>query len=55
MIYWNVSKAVAVFADSTKITVQGTQEDIYRLQEWSDMWNFYFNVTKLSVKFREKD
>ena len=21
-------------------------EDIYRLQEWSDMWNLYFNVTK---------
>ena len=25
------------------------QEDIYRLQEWSNVWNLYFNVTKCQV------
>ena len=48
-----------VFADNTKMyhsacncTKSKIQEDIYtnyRLQEWSDMWNLCFNVTKGKV------
>ena len=49
-----VKSCCKVFANNTKIydsTSKCTkiQEDIYRLQEWSDMWNLYFNVTKCKV------
>ena len=30
-------------------TCMKIQEDIYRLQEWSSLWNLYFNVTKCQV------
>ena len=46
-----VQSCCKVFADDTKIydsfyNCTKIQEDINRLQEWSDMWNLYFNVTK---------
>ena len=41
---------LAMIADNSKIYDSACncikiQEDIYRLQEWSVMWNLYFNVT----------
>ena len=44
-----VQSCCKVFADDTKIYCLKIQEDIYRLQEWSDMWNLYFNVIKCKV------
>ncbi len=46
-----VQSCCKVFADDTKIyestnNAGGIQEDIIRLQRWSDLWNLYFNVTK---------
>ena len=43
-----------IFADDTKIynTAENQttlQADIYKLQEWSETWNLYFNVTKCHV------
>ena len=42
------------FVDNTKIydsacNCTKIQEYIYRLHEWSDKWNLYFNVTKCKV------
>ena len=47
-------KAVVVFADDTKIYDSTNnsgriQEDIIRLQRWSDLWNLYFIVTKCKI------
>ena len=41
-------------ADDTKIydstsNSRRIQEDIIRLQRWSDLWNLYFNVTKCKI------
>ena len=46
-----VQRCCKVFADDTKIydstdNACRIQEDIIRLQKWSDLWNLYFNVTK---------
>ena len=43
-----------IFADDTKIfdkTVNRKilQEDLYRLQDWSETWNLYFNASKCNV------
>lgn len=43
-----------IFADDTKLygpteDSDIIQRDIYKLQEWSDRWNLYFNVTKCKV------
>ena len=54
MTYRNLSKAVAKSLlmmpkyDLACICTK-TQEDVYRLQEWFDLWNLYFNVTKCKV------
>ena len=47
-------KAVVIFADDTKIYDSTNnsgriQEDIIRLQRWSDLWNLYFIVTKFKI------
>ena len=49
-----VQSCCKVFADDTKIyestnNAGGIQEDIIRLQRWSDLWNLYFNVTKCKI------
>jgi len=36
------------FYDSTN-NAGRIQEDIIRLQRWSDLWNLYFNVTKCKI------
>ena len=51
-----VESCCKVFADDSKIyslacNCTKIQEDIYRLQEWSDMWNLYFDVTKCMVMY----
>ena len=43
-----------IFADDTKIysdahNNRALQNDLYKLQEWSDKWNLYFNVSKCKV------
>jgi hypothetical protein len=43
-----------IFADDTKIYDKASnnvniQRDIYKLQEWCDLWNLYFNVSKCGV------
>jgi endonuclease/exonuclease/phosphatase family metal-dependent hydrolase len=43
-----------IFADDTKIyetteNSQILQNDLYKLQDWSDEWNLYFNVNKCKV------
>jgi len=43
-----------IFADDTKLydlasNNKSLQNDIFKLQEWSDKWNLYFNVTKCNV------
>ena len=56
-----VQSCCKVFADDTKIydsacNCTKIEEDIYKVQEWPDMWNLYFNVTKCKVmhKVRKK-
>ena len=49
-----VQSCCIVFADDTKIYMTACnctmiQEGICRLQDWSDMWNLYFNVTMCKV------
>ena len=48
-----------VFTDDTKIYDSACncikiQVDIYRLQEWFDVWNLYFNVTKCKLMHVER-
>ena len=43
-----------IFADDTKLYDSTShfaelQNDIYKLQDWSDVWNLYFNVSKCGV------
>ena len=43
-----------VFADDTKIyddvrNSKEIQRDLYRMQEWTEKWNLYFNVSKCKV------
>jgi hypothetical protein len=50
----NILSPCRVFADDTKIynsTENSTllQEDLYRLQEWTNVWNLYFNIDKCKV------
>ena len=49
-----VQSCCKVFADDTKIYDSTNnsgriQEDIIRLQRWSDLWNLYFIVTKCKI------
>ena len=49
-----VQSCCNVFVDGTKIydsacNCTKIEEDIYKVQEWPDMWNLYFNVTKCKV------
>ena len=49
-----LSSSCKIFADDTKIygpTEKGDvmQEDVFKLQEWSNEWNLYFNVSKCKV------
>ena len=46
-----VQSACKIFADDTKVYNTPSnkltlQEDIYRLQNWSNKWNLYFNISK---------
>ena len=49
-----VQSCCKVFADDTKIydstrNADRIQEDIIRLQRWSELWNLYCNVTKCKI------
>ena len=49
-----------IFADDTKLYESAAnsatiQEDLYRLQEWCDTWNLYFNTSKCKVLHIGKD
>ena len=49
-----VNSFCKIFADDTKIYDKSTnhnrlQEDLNRLQNWSDKWNLYFKVEKCKV------
>ncbi len=49
-----------IFADDTKIydissNCTNIQNDLYKLQEWSDLWNLYFNVSKCKVMYIGKN
>ena len=50
----SVLSSCYIFADDTKIfnkecNSSNIQNDIYKLQEWSDRWNLYFNASKCGV------
>ena len=50
----NMNVHCKVFADDTKIyedvkKKDAIQQDLYKLQEWTELWNLYFNVSKCKV------
>ena len=50
----NIQSFCRIFADDTKIFDKTKnsnilQDDLYRLQEWSETWNLYFNASKCNV------
>ena len=51
-----LSSTCHIFADDTKIYNNSVnknliQDDIFKLQKWSNTWNLYFNVTKCHVMY----
>ena len=52
--------ACKISADDTKLYESAAnsviiQNDLYRLQEWYDTWNLYFNISKCKVLHIGKD
>ena len=50
----NIDSECKIYADDTKIynnssNKETLQADLYTLQEWSNIWNLYFNVKKCKV------
>lgn len=50
----SINSTCKIFADDTKLYNIASssallQDDIYKLQEWSNIWNLYFNVSKCGV------
>ena len=54
-----ISVNCKVFADDTKIyddsrNHKNIQEDLYKMQKWTETWNLYFNVSKCKVMYMGK-
>ena len=50
----NINVHCKIFADDTKIydkveNHSNIQEDLYKMQSWTEKWNLYFNVLKCKV------
>ena len=54
-----ISVNCKVFADDIKIyddsrNHKNIQEDLYKMQKWTETWNLYFNVSKCKVMYMGK-